>query len=324
MKLNYVKINSIFEKVDNLYNTGLTKGLYCGFNNLFEHYSPKMGATTFVFGHPFSGKSELILDILVFLSETKGFKHVIYTPETGKPEEIALELISKAANEPVYQTMFNQKMNDEKYFRYRDWVAEHFFIIDPEEDAVTLDQFYQTVDLIEKENDCKIHTTLSDPFNELKHEMENNRQDIYLEGQFGAVLRNAKKYNRHNFLITHTSRQDYKTGQLEGGGEIRYYPVPTPHEVSGGLAWHRKAMNLLAVWRPPAGLIEDGEVYQPNEAHVIIHKFKPKGTGKKGVVKLFYDAVKNRYYEIEHGQKRYAGKQSEPQKYQPPAINYDF
>ena len=324
MKLKYVNIKSIFDKVDKLYETGLTKGLYCGYNNLYEHYSPKMGATTFVFGHPFSGKTEFILDLLIFLSDTKGFKHAIYTPETGKPEEIVLELISKAANEPVYQTMYNQKMGIESYYRHRDWVAEHFYIIDPDEQAVTLDQFYKTVELIESDNDCKINTTLTDPFNELKHEMDGVRQDIYLESQFGEVLKNDKKNNRHNFLVTHTAKQEYKVGQLEGGGEQRYYPVPTPHEVSGGLAWHRKAMNLLAVWRPPAGLIEDGVVYENNEVHIIIHKFKPKGTGKRGVVKLYYDAIKNRYYELENGNKRYAGKQPERTTYHQPASDVNF
>ena len=311
----YIKINDLFSGMDKLYEKGLTKGLYCGFNELYQHYSPKLGGHTFWFGHPFSGKTELALDIQINLSKTMGLKHFVYTPETGTPEEIALELISKAACEPIYDAQFVRKMPIETYYYWRDWVGEHFYIVDPTEDAVMLREFYEDVETCEKENGIKITTTLCDPFNELKHEMNDSRQDLYLEGQFGEVLRNAKKHKRHNMLITHTSRQDVVKGQTVDGAEIYYYPPPTPHQVSGGLAWHRKAMNLLSVWRPPKGIILNGQTFEDNEAHITIHKFKPKGTGQKGTIKLFYDTTKNGYYELENGQRRYAGKQPEKPAY---------
>ena len=53
----YIKINDLFSGMDKLYEKGLTKGLYCGFNELYQHYSPKLGGHTFWFGHPFSGKT---------------------------------------------------------------------------------------------------------------------------------------------------------------------------------------------------------------------------------------------------------------------------
>lgn len=304
----YIRLNGIYDRMDRLYETGLTKGLYCGFETIYPFYSPKLGGMTFIFGHPFSGKTEIILDMCIAMSKNEGLKHVLYTPETGTPEEIGLELISKAAGKPVYANEYHPKMPLEDYYYWRDWVAEHFYVVDPEEDAYTLKEFYQTVDLVEHENECKITITVCDPFNELKHEMVDSRQDLYLEEQFGEVRRNAKKHHRHNILITHTSRQDTVNGKGENGEDIQYYPIPTPHQVSGGLAWHRKAMNLIAVWRPPKGLVLNGQTFEENEVHFIVHKFKPKGTGKKGVVKLFFDVKENRYYEwINGGERRNAG-----------------
>ena len=70
-------------------------------------------------------------------------------------------------------------------------------------------------------------------------------------------------------------------------------------------------MNMLSVWRPPAGIVDEetGEPYLDNEVHIIIQKFKPKGVGKRGTVKLYFDAEKNRYYEMYLGEPRYAGRQ---------------
>ena len=91
------------------------------------------------------------------------------------------------------------------------------------------------------------------------------------------------------------------------------------------MAWNRKAMNLFALWRPPMGMVnpETNEPYHDNEVHVIIQKFKPKGTGKRGTVKFYFDVQSNRYYEIYKGERRYSGKQ-ERKAYTAVQQQYDF
>jgi twinkle protein len=306
----YISFKDCRGKIEALYRNGLTKGIYCGFNSLFEHYSPKMGTTTYIFGSPTGGKSEFAFELLITMSELYGFKHAIYSPETGSPEEIAAELISKVARKPFYNGYFPQ-MSETEYYRHLDWVTEHFFIIDPIETDITPEEFYNQVDLIESDLGIKIHTTVCDPFNELRHAFEDERQDLYIENKLGMIRRNAKAKNRHHFIITHTTKQEARIV-----GSKKYYDPPTAHQISGGQAWYRKAMNLIAVWRPPQGMTDEDNVpYQDNEVHIIIQKYKPKGSGKKGTVKLYLDTLANRYYELENGNKRYAGKQPEKPTY---------
>jgi hypothetical protein len=298
------------DKLESLYDNGITRGEYAGFDNLHEYFSVKKGVTTYIFGSPFSGKSEFWLEMLVNLSELYGYRHVLFSPETGKAEDIIAELISKYCRKPFYKQnighITEQEMNNAISF-----IQEYFYVIDPEDKDLELKQFYDIVGEIEKEGKIKIDTTLIDPYNELMNDIgsEGGRQDILIEKQLGIVRKNAQMFNRHNALITHC-RDQMAIKKTIDGRDLWYYPPPTAREVSGGQAWFRKAMNLIAVWRPPVGW-KDGDWDTPaedNEVHIIIQKFKPKGTGKRGVVKLFYDIYQNRYYEkTESGTHRYAG-----------------
>ena len=97
----------------------------------------------------------------------------------------------------------------------------------------------------------------------------------------------------HTCIITHPRDQQIK--ERDG---IRFYPPPTPRDYAGGQAWYRKGLGMICIWRPTKGLKDDhGIEYQENETQVIIQKAKPRGVGKKGTIKLFFDLEKLRYYE---------------------------
>lgn len=315
---NHTRAKEFRKSVEDLYAKGITRGLYCGFDSLHDYYTVKRGVTTYIYGSPFSGKTEFWFDILVTLSELYGWKHAIYSPETGTREEIAAEIISKKCRKPFYK-QFDNFLSESELYRELDWLDEYFFIIDPKEHDITIEGFFKSVEEIEKEYDVKIDSTVCDPFNELKHDFgSDGRQDLYIENRLGLIRRNAQTFNRHNAIITHCTDQAQVKDTDSEGREVYYYPIPSPRQIAGGQAWYRKAMNLICVWRPPVG-VQDRNTqtnYQENEVNIIIQKYKPKGTGKKGIVKLYYDADKNRYYERLGTSKRYAGKQyanTEPQ-----------
>jgi hypothetical protein len=309
----YIRANEEKPQVDVLFDKGLQRGVYCGFETLDPYYTLKRGVTTYLYGAPFSGKTELWLDILVTLSEIYGYHHFVYVPETGNAAEIIAELISKVARKHFYK-QFPGHINEQEYHRHMDWVHEYFVILDPKDKSVSIEDFYQQAEAAQAEYGIKFDTTTCDPFNELKHNLkeEDGRQDLYIENKLGLIRRDAVKNNRHNAIITHCrDQQKEKTKGVDGKDKF-YYPIPSAREVSGGQAWYRKAMNMICVWRPPAGVPDDnGQPMEENEVHVIIQKYKPKGTGKIGTVKLFYDVTMNRYYEKHDGSKRYAGKRLE-------------
>jgi len=215
---------------------------------------------------------------------------------------------------PIQDLNNNWIISEIEYYNGKAWVAEHFHIIDPEDSDITIEEFLTEVDAIEAQCNIKINTTLCDPFNELRHNfnelaIDGGRQDLYIENRLGFIRKNAQRTGRHNAIITHCTDQAQIKGHATDGSEIWYYPPPNPRQVAGGQAWFRKAMNLISVWRPPVGLAtKDGSIFEANEAHIGILKYKPKGTGQRGTVKLYYDSYANRYYEILKGDKRYSGK----------------
>lgn len=309
----YFKPNEFRKGIENLYEHGIQRGVYCGFEKLHEHYTMKMGGTTFVYSAPFTGKTEFWFEILINLSELYGYKHVIYSPESGDKENIIADLISKAARKPFYR-QHEGYMDEKELYRYMDWVNEYFVIIDPKDKDISIEDFFTACDILEKDYQIKINTTLIDPFNELKHEFgADGRQDLYIENKLGLCRRNAIYHNRHNVIITHCADQDAVKSKNINGEEVWYYPPANPRRVAGGQAWFRKAMMMICMWRPPVDVIDPatGTPFIENEVHIIIQKYKPKGTGKKGLVKLYFDQQNNRYYELIGNQKRYAGKQGQ-------------
>lgn len=278
--------------------SGKKKGLYCGFEGLKEKYSLRPGCCTYIYGSPYSGKTEFWLEILMNLSELHGLRHAIWTPETGTPGNVAAELISKRLRKDFYT-----QATDKDIYDAQAWLDHHFIIIDEDGLIFSVDEFYDLVDQAEKETG-KIHTTTVDPWNEFYHSFADysGREDKYLEQKLGWIRLNARAKNRHNAIITHVRDQEKR----ESGG-INYYPPATPREMAGGQAWFRKGEAMICVWRPPYL----PERYEMNQAEIYIQKAKPKGIGELGECSLFYDKSKNRYYERYEGQDRYANKEEQ-------------
>ncbi len=301
----FYRISEFRDDIERLYENGIQKGHDVGFNGLKDLYSLKKGATTYIMGSPYSGKTQIWFEFLMNLSEFKGLKHLIYSPETGSKEEIAAELCHYYMKKPFYKGEFS--MTDQERYKAQAWLDEHFFIVDPGEVEITIDNFLDIFKQIEALYNIKIDTATIDPFNEIKHVFDNynGRQDLYIESMLGAIRRMAKTTNTHFCVITHCKDQ---TPITENG--ITYYPPPTARDYAGGQAWFRKGMAMIAIWRPPSGLEnKDGVKYADNETHIIIQKSKPKGIGRNGLCKLYYDWQTNRYYEIdEYGIRRFSKK----------------
>ncbi len=286
--INTTDLNS---RIDTLYEHGNESGLSLGWDGLDENMTLKMGTTFYVYGQPASGKTEYWLEVLVNTSELYGWRHAIFSPESGESENIASELISKLYRKPFCKKIRGSITEDELK-KGKIWVDKHFRIFDQDDGEDTVERFMRLTDQCELDG-FRPHTTLIDPWNELHHDLSKHggRQDLYLEDALGFFRKDAILKRRINCLITHIS--DQQVIQKDGH---RFYPSPTAREIAGGQAWYRKGMNMIGIWRPPAGMNNDeGIPYQENEAHVIIHKFKPKGVGKRGTQIFYYDLKTNSY-----------------------------
>jgi len=288
----YKKLTNVHSELANLREKGLQKGAEVGWGWHLFPYTVKLGSTTYIGAAPTSGKTEFWFEILINLSCLHGWKHIIFSPETGDPQEIFAELCHKLIGKPYYGF---DKMSDADKTYAEMFIDEHFVIIDPQDEDLTIEMFYKKVDEIENELGISFQTTTIDPWNELTEKYlpeDLGREDKYLSRILGFVRKNARKTNRHNCVITHVRDQT-----IINQNGMTYYPMPHARELAGGQVWYRKGMSMIILWRPPKGVADaNGRVYLNNELVVKIAKTKPKGTSKNGEYLLTYDYEKGRYY----------------------------
>lgn len=312
MGKHYFKINELESHINERFENGVSKGMGTGFSNLDELYSIKLGCTTYVYGSPACGKSEFWFEMMINLSKKYGWKHAIYSPETGTPTDIAIELIHKWVGKPFYDTLdrtsHTTRLTKEEINEISKEINEYFYIIDAGEYDFTIQQFYDKVDEICSIDNVVINTTMVDPINEIQHILNGEARDMYLEGMLGRIRRNARNTNRHNCVITHVVDQQLQQTKGVNGEDIYYYPLATPRQVSGGQAYFRKGDAMICLWRPPYGAIEPvtNRVYDGNEVLIAVQKAKPKGIGRVGRTTMWFDSSKSRYYEVINGTKSYA------------------
>lgn len=280
-----------------IYEKGRERGVDVGWKSAQEYMSIKLGTTSYVYALPYSGKTQWWNEVLVNLSKFYGWKHAILSPETGTPADIYAELVSIYSGKNFTG---EYKMSEQERKEAREFIEKHFIVVDPSDKGLNIDDVFDQVDGAEREYGVKIHTITIDPWNELDMDLSvhGGREDKYLERVLTRLRQNAHSKQRHNCIITHV-----RDMEKQKDGDQRYYPVSSPNDVAGGRLWWRKGMQMISVYRPldiknQPLKDENGEPYQENETHIYIQKSKPKGVGKVGMFKLYYDWKTNRYYEI--------------------------
>ena len=287
-----------------LRNDGVKKGEWPGFSSLFDKYSIKHGSTTYIYAGAHQGKSQFAFEIMMNLSEYSGWKWAVYSPETGSPVEVFAELCWVYLRKPF---LINDMVmaTDEEAQKAIEFISSHFFIIDSGLKDISIEGFYTAVEEIEEKYKIKIDGCTVDPFTEIKTDVSTGvRDDIAIGQILTRIRKHSAEKNYHTIVTVHTKHQQpkYKNG-------IPYVDVPTMNDIAGGMQWSRKGMMVINIWRCPYGLEDsNGVPYEPNQVKVSVVKAKPKIVGKLGSLYLYYDKMKNRYYELnEHsGKKQYA------------------
>jgi hypothetical protein len=303
----YKKLIDILPELNELREKGVQRGNEVGWDWELFPFTVMLGKTTYIGAAPASGKTEIWFEILINLSCKYEWNHIVYSPETGSAHEIYSELCYKFIGKPYVKNK-GYEMSEAELVKAENFINKHFIVIDPINEDLTLERFYELCDEIENLENKKFHTTMIDPWNELKEEFlpeDLGREDKYLSRILGKVSRNARKTQRHNCVITHVRDQAPVTKDAK-----TFFPMPTARDMAGGQTWFRKGYNMLMIWRPPYGLVnENGRMYEENEVHIQVAKVKPKGTAKKGTFVLYLDTQRYQYYMIDNrGERVYANR----------------
>jgi twinkle protein len=301
------KAEDLRDSLTNLREEGVKKGAWVGFDSLFDKYSVKKGSTTYVYAGAHQGKSQFGFELMMNLAEYSDWKWAVYSPETGSPTEVFAELLWVYLRKPF---LINEHLTatDEETEKAISFINDHFYIIDSGLTDLTVDGFYTAVNQIEEDNFITIDGCMIDPFTEIKTDVSSGvRDDIAIGQVLTKIRKHSAEKNFHTIVTVHTKHQQakYKNG-------VPYVDKPTMNDIAGGMQWSRKGMMVVNVWRCPYGLEDaNGIPYEPNQVEITVVKAKPKIVGKLGSVTLYYDKMKNRYYELDsQGNKQFAYPQS--------------
>lgn len=318
-----IKLSDYTDKVLEYRKTGQAKGLDTGFSNLDQLISFKLGYSTYIVGYEAAGKTEIHFDILLNMSEKYGYKHGILSAEVGQMHEMIHELMSKYMKKDFFM------MSEKEIFQAMNFLDEHFYAAPSDKDW-DFKNIYEYFSQIEKDNGIKLQTTSIDPWNDLEEHLElyGGREDKYLTMALKHSRQVAEKNNWHNFIITHAKDS---TGSmiLKGvdGTDVHNTPLPTLQSFAGGRVWGRRAMNVMAIWRPSSVKRcinpETGLSFEENEARILVLKSKPKKSGKQGQCVLYLDWKTNRYYEKIDGFVKYAFQHKDTRNYMKPNLDFD-
>jgi len=314
--MKYFKLNNKINELKAFSEHGHKDIKSSGLSALDSIFMLKKGYPLFIGGAPYSGKTEFCFEVLVNTSILYGWKHFIYCGEGGNVEHIYAELLHKYLQKP-YQFADPKDQLNAEYF-----ISEHFIIANHDNDF-TISEFYETVAEAEKEYNIKFDTTVFDPFNDIKEELEKfgGREDKFLADVLKQVRISSKANNRIDIVLNHIA--DVRA-QITPEG-VRYLPAALANEWAGGRTWWRRAFTMILVYRAPICLKDpQGMPFAENETHIIIQKSKPKGIGRTGKASIFWDWKKNRYYCFEGNQILYSCEKIETYKQNQLTPNKDF
>lgn len=268
-----VRINDLKSRVLEYKSMGFKNiGVHPGWESVAKFYKPAKGMLNIVTGMPSHGKSEWMDALMINLSNSKGWKWAVFSPENFPYEMHIQKLIEKCVGKSFWEC------SDQEIETYLLWLDEHFFFLEPAENDISLNNIIR---LQKKSIEINgIDGCLIDPWNEIEMDLKyGGTETDYIGRSLSKCRRFARKYKQAYYIVAHPAKMyPDKDG---------VYPVPTLYSISGSAHWKNKADNGIVV-----------HIHE-NTVEIHIQKVKFKVHGKQGLSVLKYDLVSGRYEDYE-------------------------
>jgi hypothetical protein len=257
------------------------RGVYLGFEQIDKYYSMQLGGCTDWTGFPMSGKTQVLMELLMNTSVFYGWKHLIYFPDVGNNVEILADFIHKKTNKSFDPKKPNT-ITDSDIEREIEWVTEHFKVLTKVDVKAKLTpmQFWDMAAEIKRTGE--LHTASIDSWKDMSHPYdEYGGYATYLE--YCLPYRNhiAEQHNLHLHTIIHPKLTEKINGTRQ---------PPTPYDLKGGSEWFNSGKSMVTVHRPDV---------THNLAQIYFNKIKPRSVGIIGKAELHFDINSLTYYDID-------------------------
>jgi twinkle protein len=274
---------SLLGVVKGLWRAGLPPGDRTGWPSVDAHYTVVPGQLTVLTGWPGSGKSEWLDALLVNLGR-QGWRIAMFSPENQPVELHITKLLEKLSGKPFGHGP-TERIAEDELAEYLDELAQWFgFIATPTGDTVSPKSVIDAAMPWLQQHEGAKRGLVIDPWNELEHWRPAGLTETEYVSQTLSMLRGWARANKvHVWIVAHPQKFIRKDGASE-------LPVPRPDMISGSQHWWNKADCAVTVYRSFAEGISEVEIH--------IQKIRFKHVGRIGAVKLRYDKVTGRYFEI--------------------------
>ena len=270
--------NHFYKKLEKLYTDGFGKGESTGYENVDDLYTIVTGQITVVTGHPSSGKSEFVDQLMVNLAKSKGWKFAVCSFE-NQPDIHLAKLISKHCGKPFFDGL-SPRMTKDDLSKGKDFLQEHFrFVQQADGSLATLPSIIERLKVAVLRHG--VRGCVIDPYNYIAKPNDVKETD-WVSDMLTQLRVFAQSYDVHLWFIAHPTKM-----LRDSSGNV---PVPKGYDISGSASWFSKADVGLTVHRP-----------NPSESNVTeIHSWKCRYSwvGKQGDTSLNYNAVTSSYSEM--------------------------
>ncbi len=130
-----MRLTEIQDEMDYLREHGYNRGLYPGFDSLYDITSLLIGYPLFIAGSPGAGKTEFAMEMCMVMADIYGMHGAIYMGETGDDYDVYGEICSKYKGKPYLKLKASGEINeyamsDVERYEAETWTDEHFNVVE--------------------------------------------------------------------------------------------------------------------------------------------------------------------------------------------------
>lgn len=266
-----------YDQLEEIYEKGMGRGESTGYDNVDEFYSVVAGQLTVVTGHPSSGKSEFIDQIMVNMAQSKGWKFAICSFENEPRLHIA-KLISKFNRKPFFKGA-TERMTSEELQAGKEFVQSNFsFLYQADGSLSSIESIIERLKVAVMRHG--VRGAIIDPYNYIQKSKDISETD-WVSEVLTRLRVFAQAHGIHIWFVAHPTKM-----MRDKDGKV---PAPKGYDISGSAAWFAKADVGMTVHRP------DPVNSMTSEIHIWKCRFS--WVGKQGVAELDFDLVTSTYKE---------------------------
>jgi twinkle protein len=266
-----------FGQLDDIYENGLGRGHSTGYQNVDELLTIQEGQLTVVTGHPSSGKSEFIDQIMVNIAQQSGWKFAICSFE-NEPRLHISKLISKYTRKPFFDG-YTKRMDQQDFESGKKFVQSHFsFLYQADGSFATIESIIERLKAAVMRHG--VRGAIIDPYNYIQRSADVSETE-WISHMLTQLRVFAQGYGIHIWFVAHPTK-------MTRGADGKV-PAPRGYDISGSAAWFAKADIGLTVHRPDPAKSPVSEI--------ICWKCRFSWIGKQGQTPLVYNVASSSYSE---------------------------